>query len=111
MQVKRVTFKVGPMRKEQDWSVYPESYNKSLSERLGTKTLFVQCSKRALLVNVETKKGFLSDGKSHPGFWTTDKRYGAKEVDIPQEIIDLFVESEPKSGDKIGSENSIMSIF
>lgn len=111
MQTKRVTFKVGAMRKERDWSVYPQSFNDSLSKRLGDPSLFVQCGNRALKINLTTKKGMLSNGKGHPGFESTTAFLGAIEVDVPQNVIDLCMESEPKSGDKIGSANSIMSIF
>ena len=101
-KVKRITFKIGGMRKTQDWVVYPKSYNDSLSERSGDPTLFVQCSKRALTINLTTKKGMLSDGKGgHQGRTNTDAFMGGKEVDVSDEILALCQGAEPKSGDKL----------
>lgn len=105
MQVKRITFKIKPMRKEQDWLVYPPSYLTNKDK------LFIQCDKRALDLNIKTGKGMLSNGKGHPGFASTGAFLGGIEVDVPQEIIDLCISAIPKSGDKIGSESSPVSIF
>lgn len=107
MKVKRVTFKVKPMRKEKDWLVYPPSYNKES----GVNKLFVQCDTRALEINLKTNKGMISNGKGHPMFASVQPFMGGKEVDVPQEIIDLCKSAIPQSGDKIGSNNSPVSIF
>lgn len=95
---KRVDFKIGNMRKVVDWLVYPPSKNPETAE----KTLFVQSDKRALSINLETKKGMLSNGKGHPGFHSTMAFCGAKEVDVPQEIIDACLEAQYHSGDVVG---------
>jgi len=97
------TFKIGNMRKAVDWTVYPQAFNASKSETADDPTLFVQSDKRALSINLRTKKGMLSNGKGHPGFATTMKFLGAVEVDVSDEIIALCTDSEPKSGDIIGS--------
>lgn len=99
--MKKVNFKIGGMRKVVDWVVYPQSYNKSKSETAGDPTLFVQSDKRALSINLRTKKGMLSNGKGHPGFHTTAKFFGATEVDVPDEIIEMCQENEYKSGDTV----------
>jgi len=99
--MKRVHGKVGNMRKAVDWVVYPGE-----REQDGNKVLFVQSDKRALAVNVETRKGVLSNGKGHPGFHTVSKMMvqlgQAKVIDVPQEFIDQCVEGQAKSGDHIG---------
>jgi len=94
--------KLGTMRKAVDWTVYPESYNKSKSETAGARTIFVQSDKRACAINIETGRGMLSNGRGHPGFHSTMASLGAKEVDIPREFIDKCLKAQPKSGDAIG---------
>ena len=97
--MRRVEFKIGNMRKVVDWVVYPKSRTKNQDDP----TLFVQSDKRALSINLKTKKGMLSNGKGHPGFHSTTAFCGAKEVDVPDEIIKLCTEAQPQSGDTIGS--------
>jgi len=107
MQTKRVNFKVGPMRKAVNWSVYPRSYNQESGEQF----LFVQSDKRALKIDLKTNKGMISNGKGHPMFASVTPFMGGKEIDVPQEIVDQCMEAIPNSGDKIGSANSIVSIL
>tara|TARA_B100001778_G_scaffold334952_2_gene349490 strand:- start:15145 stop:15462 length:318 start_codon:yes stop_codon:yes gene_type:complete len=96
--LKSVKFKIGNMRKEVDWTVYPPSRTASQDDP----TLFVQSDKRALSINLKTKKGMLSNGKGHPGFASTQKFLGAVEVDVPDEIIEMCKDAQPQSGDTIG---------
>lgn len=98
-QVRRIDFKIGPMKKVVDWIVYPAS--RTASE--GNPTLFVQSDKRALRIDLSTKKGMLSNGKGHPSFMSVEKFLGGVEVDVPDDIIALCVGAQPQSGDTIGS--------
>jgi len=103
--MKQVTnWKLGSMRKEVDWVVYPKTHNDpKSSDESGDPTLFVQSDKRAVSINLRTKMGWLSDGKSHPDFMSTASFFGAKEIDIPQAFIDQCLDAQPKSGDDIGA--------
>ena len=95
--LKRVTGKLGTMRKSVDWVVYPD-------KRDGR--LFVQSDRRACAIIIEEKRGMLSNGKGHPGFHTTSAFFGAKEVDIPDDFLQQCLDAQPKSGDTIGSAGS-----
>jgi hypothetical protein len=86
------------MRKIVDWTVYPASRTESQDDP----TMFVQSDKRALSINLRTKKGMLSNGKGHPSFMSTQKILGAIEVDVPDEIIEMCQEAQAKKGDRIG---------
>lgn len=97
-RVRSISFKIGNMRKVVDWTVYPASRTESQDDP----TLFVQSDKRALSINLKTKKGMLSNGKGHPGFMSTQKLLGATEVDVPDEIIELCTDAQPQKGDDIG---------
>lgn len=101
--MKQVNFKIGNMRKAVDWTVYPSKQTESQDDP----TLFVQSDKRALKINLRTKKGMLSNGKGHPGFHSVLPALGAVEVDVPDEIINLCMGNQPKSGDSI---NGILTI-
>lgn len=92
--MKTVSFKIGNMRKTVEWTVYPPGTD--------AKKLFVQSDKRALSINLETKKGFLSDGRGHPSFMSVSPMMGAVEVDVPDEIIKMCLETQPKKGDQVG---------
>lgn len=87
------------MRKEVEWVVYPQ--NRTASEN--DPTLFVQSDKRALGINLRTKKGMLSNGKGHPGFHTVSKFMGATEVDVSDDIIALCNDAQAKTGDMVGA--------
>lgn len=97
-EVKQIEFKIGNMRKIADWIVYPGDCKSAE----GNPALFVQSDKRALTIDLTTKKGMLSNGKGHPGFHSTMKFCGAIEVDVPDEIIQLCKDAQPKSGDTMG---------
>lgn len=94
--------KLGNMRKEAEWTVYPTNYNSSKSETAGARLIFIQSDKRACSINVETGKGMLSNGRGHPGFHSTLPALGAVEIDVPREFIDECLSAQPKSGDIVG---------
>lgn len=98
-QVRQISFKIGSMRKAVDWIVYPPSRTASQNDP----TLFVQSDKRALSINLTTKKGMLSKAQTYPGFHSTMKICGATEVDVPDEIIKLCTDAQPQSGDTMGN--------
>jgi len=93
--MQRVIGKLGKMRKEVDWTVYPGTK--------GDGKLFVQSDKRAVAIDLATKKGMLSNGKGHPGFHSTQAFCGAVEVDIPDDFLQACINAQPQSGDAIGN--------
>lgn len=94
-----VTGKLGSMRKEVEWVVYPNSRKNDD----GDEVLFVQSDKRAVAINVKTGKGMLSNGKGHPSFQSVSKFFGGIEIDVPRDFIDKCLAAQPKRGDYIGS--------
>jgi len=96
--VQHVIGKLGNMRKDVEWTVYPASRTANSD----TPTLFVQSDKRAVRINLKTGIGWLSNGKGHPGFGSTTLFLGAKEIKVPQGFIDKALACQPKSGDIIG---------
>lgn len=96
-----VTGKLGNMRKSVEWIVYPPSNG----ERSGPGKLFVQSDKRAVAIDVATKKGMLSNGKGHPGFISTLKILGAVEIDIPDDFLQQCLNAQPHSGDVVAGGN------
>lgn len=99
MPITRVTFKIGTMRKEADWVVYPA--DRTAGEE--SPTLFVQSDKRALSIDLSTGKGMLSNGKGHPGFHSVARFMGATEVDVPPDLIEKLIAAQPQRGDTIGT--------
>jgi len=95
--VREVIFKIGNMRTAVPWVVYPHTYS---SSHFPYNTMFLQGDKRALTIDLTTKKGMLSNGKAYPGFATTQPSLGGTEVDVSDEIIALCTESQSKSGNE-----------
>lgn len=98
MPIQRVVFKIGNMRKEADWIVYPASKDANANDPY----LFVQSDKRALSINLTTKKGRLSKSQNYPGFHSVYLP-GSIEVDVPDELIEQLTAAQPKKGDTIGN--------
>jgi hypothetical protein len=88
--MKTLIFKLGNMRKAQDWVIYPKDVNKP-------DELIIQSDNRIAKVNLTTKKALLSDSKGgHQGFIKLNEGLGAKEVDVSEEIIALLTEQGKK---------------
>ena len=91
----RIETKLGNMRKTQSWVVYPAKADGMI---------MIQCSRRiAAFFDDGTNRGRLSGSHNYPGFHTLSAALGAKEIDVPQEVIDAALAAQPKSGDQIGS--------
>lgn len=81
MGFKNITCKLGNMRKEADWTLYPQQTDKP-------NEVMIQCDKRIANISLDTGKAMLSDGKGgHQGFAKLMPLLGAKEVVVPDEII------------------------
>ena len=101
-QVTRFMAKLGNMRKEADWIVYPNRTNGDNSK------ILIQSDKRICEFDPTTRKGMLSSGKGgHPGFMMLSKFMGAMEIEVPEEVVALALAHKPQSGDTLGSAGSM----
>lgn len=76
-----ITCKLGNMRKEAEFTVCPVS---NQEPHLVT----IQADKRIARVDLNTGKAMLSDGKGgHQGFMKLAPFLGAKEVDVPADVL------------------------
>jgi hypothetical protein len=74
-----ITAKLGNMRKESEFTIYPIT---------NPDTIQIQSDKRIARVQLSTGKAILSDGKGgHPGAWKLQKQAGATLIDVPAEIV------------------------
>jgi hypothetical protein len=92
--IKRVTAKLGTMRKPQNFIVYPKSTD-------GDGLMIVQSDKSIGAFDPETRKGVLNIKGCY--FLHLNRIMGAKPFEFPQEFVDDCLEAQPKSGDLIGS--------
>ena len=78
--MKKVYGKIGNMRKEKDFVVYPFAE--------GATGLKVQSDNRIAYIDLATGKGIVSDGKNgHQGFIKLNPALGAKMYDIPENFM------------------------
>lgn len=99
MGFKNIVCKLGNMRKEADWTLYPQKADK-LDE------VIIQCDKRIASVNLTTGKAMLSSGKGgHNGFMHLSPALGAVEVDVPADVLQTLkgLVAKNTEGDGIGS--------
>jgi hypothetical protein len=76
MNTKHVALKVGNMKKEQSFILYPYS---------GGDTIYLQSDKRWITVNLRTGKGHINDkNKNYPR--STDLIFNAIEIELPETI-------------------------
>lgn len=88
---KSVTCKLGNMKKDQRWVIYPPGEDKNL--------VMIQCDKRIAQVNLTTGKAILSDGKNgHNGFVKLSKFLGAMDVDVPADVLKQLQDNPVPSG-------------
>lgn len=94
MAIKRLTIKLGTMRKAKDWVVYPR--------KTGETRLILQCDDRIALIDPDTKKGLLSKSCGYPGFHMLSTALGAKPIEVADEIVAQAITLQPRGGDEIG---------
>ena len=94
MAIKRLTIKLGTMRKAKDWVVYPR--------KTGETRLILQCDDRIALIDPDSKKGLLSKSCGYPGFHMLSTQLGAKAIEVADEVIAQAITLQPKAGDEIG---------
>ena len=80
MPFKNITCKLGNMRKEADWVLYPKTDDNRVK---------IQCDRRIAMVDLEQKKAVLSGSHNYPTF---DKLRTGKVVDVPDDIINRLKE-------------------
>ena len=76
--------KLGSMRKEVDWIVYP------VSTTSDPELIKIQSDKQICSFDKTSGKGVLRSGKK------------IEAVNVPAEVIAAAIEAQPKSGDQIG---------
>lgn len=77
-----LTIKLGNMKRAQEFTVCPVS---NVAPHLVT----IQSDKRIARIDLETGKAVLSDGKGgHQGFAKLMPFLGAKEVDVPADVLE-----------------------
>jgi hypothetical protein len=88
---KTIKAKLGNMRKEKEFVVYPQGNNQN--------QITIQADNRICSFDKTTGQGLLSTKGSY--FCHLLKQMGAIEVSVPQNIIDQCVAQQPKKGDEI----------
>jgi hypothetical protein len=92
--MKRLTIKLGSMRKAKDWVVYPRE--------TGESKLVLQCDDRIALIDPDTRKGVLSKSCRNPGFMMLSTALGATPIEVPDEVVAQALTLQPRGGDEIG---------
>lgn len=93
--MRRVTFKLGNMRKPADWVVYPAGGVDG--------KIVVQSATRIAEFHPVTGEGVLSKACANGAYFIhLNRALGATAITVPPEVIALVREAQPKSGDKIG---------
>lgn len=94
--MKRITAKLGNMRKAKDWVVYPAS--KGTGDTLTT----IQCDTRIAAFDAATGDGWLSANKSSGAYFVhLSPALGATKITVPADVIAAALDAQPKSGDTI----------
>ena len=91
---KRITAKLGNMRKAVEWVVCPVSNAGGM--------VYIQSDKRICKFDPATGNGVLSASHNYPVFITLSLP-SATPVVVPPDVVAACVEATPKSGDVIGS--------
>jgi hypothetical protein len=98
--IKKISVKLGNMRKPENFVVYPRRTNADENDN----SLMIQSSHRICKFDATTGVGVLSAYKSNGAYGVhLNKLLGAMDVVVPPEVIAAAKESQPRSGDVIGS--------
>lgn len=93
--MKKITAKLGTMRKPVDWVVYPKKPD--------DKNIIIQSDKRIAAIDSETGAGLLSASRSSGAYFIhLTPSLGAKPITVSPEILAEIKGAMPQSGDKIG---------
>lgn len=97
--MKRVTLKVGKMRKADECVVYPHSYLDNPDRR------FVQGGRLVAMVDLTTGKARVNykTGSTHPNSFHLTNHPNVEIVQLSPEEVEAIKAATPKSGDRIGS--------
>ncbi len=80
-QIKSVRWKLGNMRKDADWTIYPRPSAEDPE-------VTIQCEKRIARINLETKQGLVSNGKhGHPGFYVLSPMFNPIPITLTDEQV------------------------
>lgn len=98
MRIKRVTAKLGTMRKAADWIVYP-------AERAmdGKTVTVIQSDTRIAAFDPATGDGMLSKARKNGAYFMHLSPFmSATPITVPADVIAAVLDARPKSGDEIG---------
>lgn len=95
-EVVNITAKLGNMRNEVEWIVYPPSKDGRI---------IIQSDHRIAVFHDDgSNKGLLSDHKKNGAYFMhLSPACGAKVVDVPQAVITAALAAQPQNGDTIGN--------
>ena len=91
-----VKAKLGSMRKEVEWVVYP-NHNKGEKPT----NIFIQADRRCCVIDTQTKVGLLSKPMNYPRRDFCHPHFGGEVIQVSQEFIDECLRKQPQSGDVI----------
>ena len=97
MKVMTFKAKLGNMRKEAEWIVYPPSHGGSQGDMR-----LIQSDRRICQFSITTRKGMLSKAVNYSTFAHLSKFLGAVEIEVPQDVVDKAVMLQPRTGDQVG---------
>lgn len=79
---KSVNAKLGNMRKEEEFTIYPRKEGDNL---------ILQSDSRICIIDTITRKGMLSKRCQNPVFIMATRAMGATQIEVAQEIIDASI--------------------
>ena len=98
MRVQTFSARLGNMRKDTDWIVYPPS---KCADQPNMR--LIQSDHRICEFDINTRKGMLSKACSSGAYFIhLNKMLGAVEIKVPQDIVDKVIMLQPRSGDQVG---------
>lgn len=78
---KNIVCKLGNMRKEANWVLYPQQPNKP-------NIVIIQCDKRIAEIDLETKTAYINSGQKGNSFIHLAPLLGATKINVPDQVID-----------------------
>lgn len=88
MSFKQITGRLGNMRKDVEWVIYPRQGVKVAGTWAPSDVVIIQSDRRIAAVNLETGATVLSDGKGgHQGFLKLQTALGGAQCECPEYML------------------------
>jgi len=95
----RIDAKLGKMRKEVDWVVYPYAMGATEEEK---NIISIQADHYFCIFDARDGLGMLSKRiANYPGAIHCDPRAGGTSITVPEETVQAALDALPKSGDEV----------